>query len=134
MCYQLAMSCQSYKYIHPFCSFSLCPSLLRESPLTKQTEKYFLSCSVDRSFRNYFPVPTIIFMPNMPLLIIHYPSYFFGRSIYYRRCRIVDLDGQILDLFNHNEKPKKKKEKKSLACSLNCLLISTKKGKITSFL
>ena len=54
-------------------------------------------------------------MPNMPLLIIHYPSYFFGRSIYYRRCRIVDLDGQILDLLSHNEKRKEKKEEKKIA-------------------
>ena len=49
-------------------------------------------------------------MPNMPLLIIHYPSYFFGGSIYYRRCRIVDLDGQIYDLLNHNEKQKQKQK------------------------
>ena len=51
-------------------------------------------------------------MPNMPLLIIHYPSYFFGRSIYYRRCRIVDLDGQIIWSVEPQRKTEKKRKKK----------------------
>ena len=71
-------------------------------------------------------------MPNMPLLITHYPSYFFGGSIYYRRCRIVDLDGQIYDLLNHNEK--KYNNKKKTARLLVELFIDINEKEKTSFL